>query len=63
MRANMLFQVSASLFNIAQLLKYMELGECCFQGPRHFPVSIGSQYVCLSGKTGSDRCGRCRETR
>jgi len=37
MGTNMLFKVSASLFNIAQLLKYMDLGECCFQGQRHFP--------------------------
>jgi hypothetical protein len=29
---NLLLRVSDSLFNIAQLLKYMELGQCCLPG-------------------------------
>jgi hypothetical protein len=29
----MLFHVPGSLFNIAQLLKYMELAQCCLSGP------------------------------
>jgi hypothetical protein len=32
MGTNMLFQVPGSMFNIAQLLKYMELGQCCLSG-------------------------------
>jgi hypothetical protein len=32
MRTNMIFQVPDSLFNIAQLLKYMELGQCRLSG-------------------------------
>ena len=34
MGTNMPFQVQDSLFNIAQLLKYMELAQRCFQGQR-----------------------------
>jgi hypothetical protein len=33
MGTTMLFQVPGSMFNIAQLLKYMELGQCCLSGP------------------------------
>ena len=33
MGTNMLFQVPRSLFNIAQLRKYMELGQCSLSGP------------------------------
>jgi hypothetical protein len=33
MGTTMLFQVPGSLFNIAQLLKDMELGQCCLSGP------------------------------
>jgi hypothetical protein len=36
MGTNMPFQVQDSLFNIAQLLKYMELGQCCLPGPAAF---------------------------
>jgi hypothetical protein len=28
----MIFLIPDSLFNIAQLLKYMELGQCCLSG-------------------------------
>jgi hypothetical protein len=34
MGANLLLRVPDSLFNIAQLLKYMELAQRCFQGQR-----------------------------
>jgi hypothetical protein len=42
-----LFQVPGSLFNIAQLLKYMELGQCGLSGPtasfeRIYPRRSGS---------------------
>jgi hypothetical protein len=40
MGTNMLFQVPGSLFNIAQLLKYMELGQCCVPGPAAFFENI-----------------------
>jgi hypothetical protein len=33
MGTTMLFQVLGSMFNIAQLPKYMELGQCCLSGP------------------------------
>jgi hypothetical protein len=33
MGTSMLFQVPGSMFNIAQLLKYLELGQCCLSGP------------------------------
>jgi hypothetical protein len=36
MGTNMPFQVQDSLFNIAQLLKYMELGHCSLPGPAAF---------------------------
>jgi hypothetical protein len=32
MGTNLLLRVSDSLFNIAQLLEYMELGQCCLPG-------------------------------
>ena len=36
MGTSMLFQVPGSLFDVAHLLKYMELGKCCLPGPAAF---------------------------
>jgi hypothetical protein len=40
MGTNVLFQVPDSVFNIAQLLKYMELGKCCLSGTVAFFENI-----------------------